>query len=120
MYICIMDKETRIVNKNTGIIHKIDQVYYYDNDNYVIFTDDKFCFPSSIVRILTESEKYDELSKHIVLDLNKNGSLDRLKIIVKKRNKQRNERIYQNSDTPITGDTNRLRKVLSNILRFKW
>ncbi len=29
-YICCMKTETRIINKNSGVIHKIDEVYYYD------------------------------------------------------------------------------------------
>ena len=74
-----MKTETRIINKNSGVIHKIDEVYYYDDNNYVIFTEDKNCFPSENVRFLTTNEKYSELSKHFVSTLNKNGELDKLK-----------------------------------------
>ena len=111
-YICCMKTETRIINKNSGVIHKIDEVYYYDDNNYVIFTEDKNCFPSENVRFLTTNEKYSELSKHFVSTLNKNGELDKLKNYIKKLNKQRNERIIN----PITTtNTSWLRKVLSYV-----
>ena len=51
-----MKNETRIINKNTGVVHRIDQVYYYDENDYVVFTEDNSCFPSNIVRTLTDSE----------------------------------------------------------------
>ena len=113
-----MNNETRIINKNTGVIHGVDQVYYYDNTHYVVFTEDKKCFPSNIVRILTDSEKYNELSKYIVSSLNVNGSFDKLKITIKELNKQRNERINQIPNTPIVSRTSWLRKIVSHLSKL--
>ena len=113
-----MNNETRIINKNTGVVHRIDQIYYYDKNHYVVFTEDKNCFPSNIIRTLTDSEKYSELSKHIVSNLNINGSLDKLKITIKELNKQRNERINKIPTTPIVTRTSWLRKIVSHLSKL--
>ena len=101
-----MKTETRIINKNSGVIHKIDEVYYYDDNNYVIFTEDKNCFPSENVRFLTTNEKYSELSKHFVSTLNKNGELDKLKNSIKKLNK-------------ITKNKNTEEKKINDLFRYE-
>ena len=107
-----MNTETRIINKNSGIVHKIDEVYYYDDNNYVIFTEDKNCFPSESVRFLTTNEKYSELGKYFVNTLNKNGELDKLRDSIKNLNKKREDRINK----PINSiNISWFRKVLSHL-----